>query len=260
MQIFSYKSSLQGFYLLQKSFMKGGVIMKPKKLSVAILLGIFLFCSGCAALVGGGIAAGTVTYILGELKSIEESSLESTWEAAQKTMEDLEFVVTSKEKDALTARLIARGANDKKIVVRLKKISEELTEVRIRVGTFGDESLARQILEKLKKNLGIGSDAAAAGTAVYTLGELRSIEQASVVRTWLAAQKAVEELEYTVTSREKDATGAELIARGAGDKRIKINLKKLSDEATEVRIRIGTFGDESLSRLVLRRIKKNLFF
>lgn len=235
--------------------------MKPKKLILNIFLGIILLLdNGCAALMNGGVAAGTVTYLMGQLKSIEESSLESTWEATQKTMEDLEFIITSKEKDSLTARLIARGANDKKIQIRLKKISEELTEVRIRVGTFGDESLSRQILERLKKNLGIGGDAAAAGTAIYSLGELKSIEQASIDRTWQAAQKAVHDLEYTVTSREKNAVAANLISRGAGDKKIEINLKRLSEESTEVRIRVGTFGDESLSRLVLRRIKKNLFF
>ncbi|KAA0247685.1 MAG: DUF3568 family protein [Candidatus Jettenia sp.] len=241
--------------------MNGGLIIMPKKLPFIILLGIVLLSGGgCAALRGGGAAAGTVAYVMGELRSMEEASLERTWEAAQKTMEDLEFIVTSKQKDVLTARLIARGANDKKIVIQLKKVSEDLTEVRIRVGTFGDESLSRQILERLKKNLGIGSDAAAAGTAAYTLGELRSMEQVSLDRTWQAAQKAVEDLEYTVTSREKDALAANLIARGAGDKKIEINLRKVSEEMTEVRIRVGTFGDESLSRLVLKRIKKNLFF
>lgn len=232
-----------------------------KKLPFIILLGIVLLSGGgCAALRGGGAAAGTVAYVMGELRSMEEASLERTWDAAQKTMEDLEFIVTSKQKDVLTARLISRGANDKKIVIQLKKVSEDLTEVRIHVGTFGDESLSRQILERLKKNLGIGSDAAAAGTAAYTLGELRSMEQVSLDRTWQAAQKAAEDLEYTVTSREKDALAANLIARGAGDKKIEINLRKISEEMTEVRIRVGTFGDESLSRLVLKRIKKNLFF
>lgn len=235
--------------------------MKLRNLLLIISLGIIVLSgSGCASLVGGGTAAGTVTYTFGELKSIEEASLESTWEATQKTMKDLELIVTSKEKDMLTARLIARGVNDKKIVIKLKNISEELSEVKIRVGTFGDEALSRNILKYLKKNLGISSDAAAAGIAIYSLGELRSIEQASVDRTWQAAQRAVEDLHYTITSREKDAFGAKLISRGAGDKKIEINLKKLSTETTEVRVRVGIFGDESLSRLVLKRIKKNLFF
>ena len=68
-------------------------------------------------------------------------------------MKDLEYPVTSQAKDALSAELTARNASDKKIMVKLKKISDTTTEVRIRVGTFGDESLSRVVLEKIKKHL-----------------------------------------------------------------------------------------------------------
>jgi hypothetical protein len=66
-------------------------------------------------------------------------------------MDSLGFTVTSKEKDAISGELIARGASDKKITVKLKKQTEEVTEIRIRIGTFGDESMSRQILEEIKK-------------------------------------------------------------------------------------------------------------
>lgn len=178
----------------------------------------------------------------------------------KKTMEDLELITTSREKDTLTGRLVARGTYDRRIVTTLKKISEELSEVRIRVGTFGDETLSRNILKQLKKNLGLGIDAAAAGIAVYSFGTLRSIEEASLDRTWQAAERAVMDLQYTVTSIDKNALGTKLIARGAGDRKLEINLKKLASESTEIRIRVGIFGEEALSRLVLKRIKKNLFF
>jgi len=65
----------------------------------------------------------------------------------------LEFTITSKEKDVFDAQLIPSGAADKKIKVRLKKQSETVTEIRIRIGVFGDESLSRHILEKIKKRL-----------------------------------------------------------------------------------------------------------
>ena len=129
----------------------------PKKLVLITFLGIILLSSsGCAAvalLIGGSVGAGAVAYVMGELKSTEEASLDSTWQAAQKAIEELEFLVTSKQKDAISAKLIARGATDKKIELILKKVSEDLTEVRIRVGIFGDESLSRLVLEKLKNHL-----------------------------------------------------------------------------------------------------------
>ncbi|HHT9136139.1 MAG TPA: DUF3568 family protein [Candidatus Wunengus sp. YC60] len=122
-----------------------------------LLLGIpLLVSSGCAALLiggGAGAGAGTVAYLKGELKSTEEASIDKTWQAAQETMNDLEFVITSKEKDAFSAKLIAYRANDKKVEMYLRKASENTTEVKIRVGVFGDESLSLIILKSLKKHL-----------------------------------------------------------------------------------------------------------
>jgi hypothetical protein len=118
-------------------------------LCLAILL--LLFGAGCAALlVGGAAGAGTVAYVAGELKSTENVSLDRAWKATQSAMKELEFAVTQKEKDALEAELTARGAGDKKVKVQLEKKADHVTEIRIRVGTFGDESLSIQILDKIK--------------------------------------------------------------------------------------------------------------
>ena len=130
-----------------------------KTLSWLVLLGVvgvLLTTAGCALfLVGAAAGAGAAgyAYVNGELKSTESASLEQTTRATLAAMKDLEYPVTSQAKDALSAELTARNASDKKIVVRLKKISDTTTEVRIRVGTFGDESLSRVVLEKIKKHL-----------------------------------------------------------------------------------------------------------
>ncbi|GAB63849.1 MAG: DUF3568 family protein [Candidatus Jettenia sp.] len=129
--------------------------MNQKNLLLIILLGIIVSSSsGCAALlVGGGAGAGTIAYLKGDLRSLEEASLQRVWEAAQKAIQELEFVVTSKQKDIFSAKLIAHGAQDKKVTVNLKKISDNLTEIKIRVGIFGDESLSRLLLERVRKHL-----------------------------------------------------------------------------------------------------------
>jgi Protein of unknown function (DUF3568) len=49
--------------------------------------------------------------------------------------------------------LTARNASDKRIVVHLKKMSDTVTEIRVRVGTFGDEALSRVILDKINQHL-----------------------------------------------------------------------------------------------------------
>ena len=124
-------------------------------------MGLLLACgmaglvSGCAVLlIGGGAAvgAGTVAYIRGELKATEEVSLNRVWSAALTAVKDLGFAEKEKSKDALSARLVARGADDKNITIRLKRKTDTITEIRIRVGTFGNESISRLILDKMKRH------------------------------------------------------------------------------------------------------------
>jgi L-fucose isomerase-like protein len=119
------------------------------------LLGVLLLInSGCAAvLVGSGAGAGTVAYVMGELKSTEEASLNKARQATQKALEDLEFVITSEKKEPYSAEFVAYETNDTKIVVKLKRLTGKFTEISIRVGLFGDESLSQLFLERVRKNL-----------------------------------------------------------------------------------------------------------
>jgi len=127
--------------------------MNYKQLLLTFILGFsFLISTGCPALlVGGAAGLGTGAYVGGELKSTQEVSLNRAWKATQMAMDDLKFHITGKEKDVFDAKLTASGAANKKINVSLKRLSNNLTEIRIRVGIFGDEPLSRHILEKIKK-------------------------------------------------------------------------------------------------------------
>jgi hypothetical protein len=120
------------------------------------LLGALGLATGCAVVAVGaaaGAGAAGYAYVSGVLISTESASLDRTWNATLAAMKELEFPITSQRKDALQASLVARNAYDKKISIRLKKVAEQSTEVRIRVGTFGDETMSRAILEKIKKRL-----------------------------------------------------------------------------------------------------------
>jgi hypothetical protein len=109
---------------------------------------------GCVAVVVGGAAAvGTYAYVNGESKATVAYDLDKTWNATQGAMSDLQFPVISKKKDALEAELVARNASDKKIAIHLKRLSDTATEIRVRVGTFGDEGLSHMILDKINKHL-----------------------------------------------------------------------------------------------------------
>jgi len=110
-------------------------------------------CAGALIVGGAAVGAGTVAYVTGELKAVEEAPLDRVWSATRKAVDDLEFVTTRADKDALTGKVTALGADKKKVHIALKKRTRNLTEIRIRVGTFGDEMVSRTILDKIKARL-----------------------------------------------------------------------------------------------------------
>ena len=123
--------------------------------SLAVGLALLLQC-GCAAfLIGGGAVAGAggYAYASGELKSTQGAPLDKVWGATQVAMKDLGYTPSTEAKDAFKGQLIARTAENKKISLHFKRLSDNSTEIRIRVGVFGDEGLSRLILEKTEKEL-----------------------------------------------------------------------------------------------------------
>jgi hypothetical protein len=130
--------------------------MKNKWLMVILLAGVVMFGGGCALfLIGGAAAAGVggYAYVNGESKEIEGVAYDKVYDATLAAMSDLQYAVVSKDKDAINAKIIARTSGDTKIEVKLEKQSATVTEIHIRVGTFGDEALSRQILDKIKTHL-----------------------------------------------------------------------------------------------------------
>lgn len=133
------------------------VVSRGSRLAVASMLTTALLVqSGCALFVVGGavaVGAGGYAYVSGELKGAESAPLNKVWDATTAAMADMKFSITSQQKDAISAQLIARTSTDLKVTVRLKSVSENTTEVRIRVGTFGDRALSFTIMENIRKRL-----------------------------------------------------------------------------------------------------------
>lgn len=110
--------------------------------------------TGCVALaVGAAAGVGTYAYVEGQMKTTLEANLDRTWEATKDAMKDLQFPITESSKDALEARAQAVEADETKVTIHLERKGENLTEVRVRVGVFGNEGQSRLILDKIKAHL-----------------------------------------------------------------------------------------------------------
>ena len=100
--------------------------------------------------------------------------------------------------------------------------------------------------------------AAAAGTVAYVRGDLQAVEAAPIDKVYDASLAAMEELEIPVISKSKDALSATITGRDAADKKVTIKLKAATENATELSIRIGTFGSETKSLRIHQKIKERL--
>lgn len=121
-------------------------------LLIVTLTGITVFVHGCVAAavgIGAAGAAGTIAYVRGDLEAIEPEDLDVVYEAAVVAAKNLELRVISKTKDALTATIYARDAEDKKVSIKLKRTTEHTTKLSIRIGTFGNETKSRLIYQKI---------------------------------------------------------------------------------------------------------------
>lgn len=131
---------------------------KYQRLSlVLLLLASPVVLTGClaAAAVGGGAVAGagTIAYLRGELKSTEGYPFATVWAATVKAVEQLEFIVVNKVNDAVSGTYEVVTADNKTVHINVNRVGDNITEVKIRVGTFGDETLSRYILNKIQSNI-----------------------------------------------------------------------------------------------------------
>lgn len=129
--------------------------MKTKILAAVLSTIMLAFGSGCAVVVVGAAAAGVgaVVYGNGELRAREYVAYDKGWDATLAAMNDLGYAVVGREKDVVEGKITARAPGDKKVQVRVTKVSGTITEFGVRVGSFGDKAQSQPILDAIKKHL-----------------------------------------------------------------------------------------------------------
>ena len=126
---------------------------KRQAVLMLIVCGSAFFMQGCTAALLVGAGAGTVAYLKGDLNAVMSEDVGHIYEAALKALDELEIATTKRQKDALSAVIVGRTIEDKKITIKLKSTKDKLTKLSIRVGIVGDETMSRTIYEQIKQNL-----------------------------------------------------------------------------------------------------------
>ena len=134
--------------------------MVKRRLQLVALLCCFLIglsaCSRKWAVIGAAVAAvgaGTYYYVKGDLKRNYEAPMDETWEATITSVEELKLAVESQKHDALSGVIKGKMADEKGFEINLKRIGENLTEIGVRIGTFGDREKSEAIHAKIHSKL-----------------------------------------------------------------------------------------------------------
>jgi hypothetical protein len=104
----------------------------------------------------------------------------------------------------------------------------------------------------------VAAAGAGAGAVAYAGRELEATlpnDYAKVVR---ATQNAIQRLEFTKVSEQKDALKAVLVSRTGLDKKVEITIANTGNKSTRISIVVGLIGDKELSVAILDKIKAEL--
>jgi hypothetical protein len=123
-----------------------------------VVLGASVLLQGCVPLlaVGAGAVAagGTVAYVNGDLETTYPAALNRTWDATMGALQDAQLRITDTQRDATQGTIKAQQADATPVTVSLETAGPNTTDVKIRVGTFGDEEVSRTINRRLAARLG----------------------------------------------------------------------------------------------------------
>jgi hypothetical protein len=89
-------------------------------------------------------------------------------------------------------------------------------------------------------------------------GVLRATLEGSVPDVVNATNATMEDLELTGVESTVDKLKGKITARMAVGTKVTINLEAVDFDTTSVKIRVGTFGDRSISMQIFRSIEKQL--
>ena len=110
--------------------------MRRRVLLIVLLSASILAGLGCTTAVINPGTETAATYRFGRLTANIQADITSTYQATEKAMEQLGLNIVQKTQDQLEAKVTARDAQDKKVVVTLLSTTDQTTKLTITVGSM----------------------------------------------------------------------------------------------------------------------------
>ena len=122
--------------------------------SVILLGGSLLTATGCVPLIVGAAAgAGGYAYVRGVLVKQFDVPASRLHQAALKAVKSLGLDVKYDKGDRLSAKIRSEFSDGKDVKIDIVAITEETSQIKIRVGTFSDKLRSEMVLSAIEKYL-----------------------------------------------------------------------------------------------------------
>ena len=128
--------------------------MRTRSATTIAVLVLAVHGTGCGALLlVGGAGTSAIAFATGELRSEEEVPLAELDRACMAAIETLGYEKVIVTRDAESVRWQAETAGGEPVDIRLVEKGPDQTELRIRIGVFGNEARSRLVLEQIHQSL-----------------------------------------------------------------------------------------------------------
>ena len=120
-----------------------------------VLWGVMILSlSGCfAVLLGAAAGVGGYAWVKGSLVKEFNVSADKLHRATVNGVKSLDLPVKEDQGDRLSAKVISRFSDEKKIRIDIDAMTETTSKINIRVGIFGDKLRSEMIYNAIQKQL-----------------------------------------------------------------------------------------------------------
>ncbi len=117
------------------------------------LLALPILLPGCGILILGGAAAGTVGYVSGDLNATVGNRFADVVRATEQVVTDNTITQLAKDKTSYSTSYSLKTSQGDKVKLDITYATRDITNITIRWGVFGDETLSTQFLNEIKTRL-----------------------------------------------------------------------------------------------------------
>ena len=119
-------------------------------------------------------------------------------------------------------------------------------------------SLALAVLPLASGCLAVAGAAAGGAGVAYAMGEFEATVEGGPKQAVEAARRALDELDIHLVASDSTSVDGRVEGRTALDKKVTIAATRVDEQRTRLEIRVGTWGDEDLSRRIYEEIVDRL--